>query len=98
MLAILKLLAGVICGGFIGYVVGDSATEGTSKISPVISIGMMSLFGVIAIYYIWKRTVLAQTKDEEENVKGRRLDSAYLFSSNGNYYSIMVCLLSYCVL
>ena len=54
--------------GFIGYVV-DSATEGTSKISPVISIGMMSLFG-IAIYYIWKRTrVLAQTKDEEENVR-----------------------------
>ena len=74
MLAILKLLAGVICGGFIGYVVGDSATEGTSKISPVISIGMISLFGVIAIYYIWKRTrALAQTKDEEENVKGRRL-------------------------
>ncbi len=80
ILAILKLLVGVVCGGFIGYVVGDIATEGTSKISPVISIGMMSLFGVIAIYYIWKRTrALAQTKDEEENVKGRRLGIALIY-------------------
>ena len=38
MLAILKLLAGVICGGFIGYVVGDSATEGTSKISLLLAL------------------------------------------------------------
>ncbi|MES5891736.1 DUF3169 family protein [Bacillus cereus group sp. RP43] len=80
MAAIFKLLVGAVFGGFIGYAVGDIATEDTSKISPVISIVMMSVFGAIAIYYIWKRTrALAQTKDEEENVKGRKLGIALIY-------------------
>ncbi|WP_144513005.1 DUF3169 family protein [Bacillus mycoides] len=80
MTAILKLLVGAVFGGFIGYAVGDIATEGTSKIPPVISIAMMSVFGVAIIYYIWKRTrALAQTKDDEENVKGRRLGIALIY-------------------
>lgn len=80
MAAIFKLLVGAVFGGFIGYVVGDIATEDTSKISPVISIVTMSVFGAIAIYYIWKRTrALAQTKDEEENVKGRKLGIALIY-------------------
>ncbi|MBJ7958359.1 DUF3169 family protein [Bacillus cereus group sp. N28] len=80
MSAIFKLLVGAVFGGFIGYAVGDIATEDTSKISPVVSIVMMSLFGAIAIYYIWERTrALAQTKDEEENVKGRRLGIVLIY-------------------
>ncbi len=41
---------------------------------------MMSVFGIIIIYYTWKSTrALAQTKDEEENVKGRRLGIVLIY-------------------
>ncbi|ADY24228.1 DUF3169 family protein [Bacillus paranthracis] len=78
--AIVKLLVGAVFGGFIGYVGGDIATTSTSKMPSVISIVIMMLLGVGAIYYIGKRTrALLQTRDEEESSSGRRLGIALIY-------------------
>ncbi|OJE45507.1 DUF3169 domain-containing protein [Bacillus luti] len=78
--AIVKLLIGAVLGGVIGYVVGDIATTSTSKVPSVVSIVMMIVLGVGAIYYIWKRTkTLLQMKDEEESGSGRRLGIVLIY-------------------
>lgn len=78
--AIVKLLIGAVLGGAIGYVVGDIATTSTSKVPSVVSIVMMIVLGVGAIYYIWKRTkTLLQMKDEEESGSGRRLGIVLIY-------------------
>ncbi|WP_439021241.1 DUF3169 family protein [Bacillus thuringiensis] len=78
--AIVKLLIGAVLGGAIGYVVGDIATTSTRKVPSVVSIVMMIVLGVGAIYYIWKRTkTLLQMKDEEESGSGRRLGIVLIY-------------------
>ncbi|GAB6434075.1 DUF3169 family protein [Bacillus luti] len=78
--AIVKLLIGAVLGGVIGYVVGDIAPTSTRKVSSVVSIVMMIVLGVGAIYYIWKRTkTLLQMKDEEESGSGRRLGIVLIY-------------------
>ncbi|GAB6453709.1 DUF3169 family protein [Bacillus luti] len=78
--AIVKLLIGAVLGGVIGYVVGDIAPTSTRKVPSVVSIVMMIVLGVGAIYYIWKRTkTLLQMKDEEESGSGRRLGIVLIY-------------------
>ncbi|EEK76359.1 hypothetical protein bcere0009_47620 [Bacillus cereus R309803] len=67
-------------GGVIGYIGGDIATTSTRKVPSVVSIVMMIVLGVGAIYYIWKRTkTLLQMKDEEESGSGRRLGIVLIY-------------------
>ncbi|HDR4561135.1 DUF3169 domain-containing protein [Bacillus cereus] len=78
--AIVKLLIGAVLGGVIGYIGGDIATTSTRKVPSVVSIVMMIVLGVGAIYYIWKRTkTLLQMKDEEESGSGRRLGIVLIY-------------------
>lgn len=77
--AIVKLLIGAVLGGVIGYIGGDIATTSTRKVPSVVSIVMMIVLGVGAIYYIWKRTkTLLQMKDEESG-SGRRLGIVLIY-------------------
>ncbi|KEK25277.1 DUF3169 family protein [Bacillus gaemokensis] len=80
MFSVLKVLVGMVCGFFVGYILADIFTPGDKKLPPYIGFVMMALFGGGVIYYVWKRTrALAQIRDEEESIQGRRLGLRFIY-------------------
>ncbi len=69
-----KLILSMVGGFFASYIALDLLSDEPRKLSPNILIGVCTLFGMIMMYYTWKNTrMLAEARDEEESVQGRKL-------------------------
>ncbi|WP_459501748.1 DUF3169 family protein [Bacillus sp. C1] len=102
---VLKVLVGMVCGFFVGFIVADAFVPGR-RIVPtsryVVSIALIVLV-IAIIYQIWKTTrFLNKLRDEEESMQGRWLGSQliYLRASeiivpSWGAYAYIVCYRSY---
>ncbi|MEH7216643.1 DUF3169 domain-containing protein, partial [Bacillus toyonensis] len=62
-------------GGFLtSYIALDLLSDEPRKLSSNLFIGVCTIFGILMMYYTWKNTrMLAEARDEEESVQGRKL-------------------------
>lgn len=94
-----KLILSMVGGFFASYIALDLLSDEPRKLSPNILIGVCTLFGMIMMYYTWKNTrMLAEARDEEESVQGRKLGIVIMYLRIGDIvtqawfvYAVIAC-------
>ncbi|MCC2340138.1 DUF3169 family protein [Bacillus tropicus] len=94
-----KLILSMVGGFFASYIALDLLSDEPRKLSPNILIGVCTLFGMIMMYYTWKNTrMLAEARDEEESVQGRKLGIVIMYLRIGDIvtqawfvYAVITC-------
>ncbi|MDA1649579.1 DUF3169 family protein [Bacillus cereus group sp. TH160LC] len=94
-----KLILSMVGGFFASYIALDLLSDEPRKLSPNILIGVCTLFGMIMMYYTWKNTrMLAEARDEEESVQGRKLGIISIYLRVGDIvtqawfvYAVIAC-------
>ncbi|HDR7240454.1 MULTISPECIES: DUF3169 family protein [Bacillus] len=94
-----KIILSMIGGFFASYIALDMLSDEPRKLSPNILIGVCTIFGMIMMYYTWKNTrMLAEARDEEESVQGRKLGIISIYLRVGDIvtqawfvYAVITC-------
>ena len=94
-----KIALSMICGFFTSYIALNLLSDEPRKLSSNIFIGVCTIFGVLMMYYTWKNTrMLAEARDEEESVQGRKLGIIIIYLRVGDIvmqawfvYAIITC-------
>ncbi|MGN4436727.1 DUF3169 family protein [Bacillus cereus group sp. MYBK69-1] len=87
-------------GGFLtSYIAVDLLSGEPRKLSSNTFIGICTIFGILMMYYTWKNTrMLAEARDEEESVQGRKLGIISIYLRVGDIvtqawfvYAVIAC-------
>jgi hypothetical protein len=94
-----KLVLSMVFGFFASYIALDMLSDEPRRLSPHILVGVCTIFGIVMIYYAWKNTrMLAEARDEEESVQGRKLGIISIYLRVGDIvtqawfvYAVITC-------
>ncbi len=87
-------------GGFLtSYIALNLLSDEPRKLSSNTFIGICTIFGILMMYYTWKNTrMLAEARDEEESVQGRKLGIISIYLRVGDIvtqawfvYAVITC-------
>ncbi|MFE7373210.1 DUF3169 family protein [Bacillus cereus] len=94
-----KIALSMIGGFLTSYIALNLLSDEPRKLSSNTFIGVCTFFGVLMMYYTWKNTrMLAEARDEEESVQGRKLGIISIYLRVGDIvtqawfvYAIITC-------